>query len=112
MATFIVQGRYSGEAMKGLIARPEDRKAAAAKLFEAAGAKLKDYYVTTGDKDFLVVVEASDGEKVVAAVVAAASAGGVSDVVTSRAWTAAEFKKICEKAATAAGAYRAPGAPG
>jgi uncharacterized protein with GYD domain len=58
MTTYIVQGRYSPEAIKGMMAKPEDRAAAVAKLFEAAGGKLISYYLTFGEYDFLCVAEA------------------------------------------------------
>ena len=58
MPTFITQGRYSRDAIKGMIARPEDRAEAVAKLCEAAGGKLLSYYVTLGEYDWLIVIEA------------------------------------------------------
>ncbi len=109
MATFIVQGRFSADAIKSLVAKPQDRRAAAVKLFAACGGKLKDYYVTTGENDFLVIIEADDGEAVVVAGMAAAAAGTVSHVTTTRAWTTREFKKMAQKAGKAIGAYTPPG---
>jgi uncharacterized protein with GYD domain len=109
MATFITRGRLSAEAVKGLINKPEDRHEAVSKLIEAAGGKLLNYYVTTGDTDFLLISEADDGESAVAAVMAAAAADTVTDVTTSRAWTSAEFKSVAEKAGAVMATYRAPG---
>ena len=48
----------------------------------------------------------------IAGLMAAAAAGMISDVVTTRAWTGAEFKAVAEKASKAAAAYRAPGGKG
>ncbi len=109
MATFIVQGRFSADAIKGLIAKPEDRREAAEKLFAACGGKLKDYYVTTGENDFLVIIEADDGESAVVAGMAAAAAGTVSHITTTRAWTTGEFKRMAERAGEVIGAYKPPG---
>jgi uncharacterized protein with GYD domain len=109
MATFILQGRFSSDAIKGLIAKPEDRREAVDKLTTACGGTLKDYYLTTGESDFLAIVEADDGAAVVVAGMVVAAAGAVSHITTTRAWTTAEFKRMAERAGEVAGAYRPPG---
>ena len=109
MATFVVQGQYSAEAIKGFVAKPEDREKAVAKLVAAAGGKLRAFYVTTGETDFLVIIEAPDAESVAAGALAAAAGGGIAHASTQRAWTGKEFKKMCEKAGAAAKAFKMPG---
>ena len=109
MPTFIVQGRFSTEAIKGLIAKPRDRRAIAAKLVAACGGKLKDYYATTGENDFLIIIEADDGESAVIAGMAAAASGAVSNVTTIRAWNSRDFKKLAERTGKVIGAYTPPG---
>ena len=76
MPIFITQGRYSRDAIKGMIAHPEDRAEAAGRLFEAAGGKLLSYYVTLGEYDWLIVSEFPDHEAVSTAVLAAAAQRG------------------------------------
>ncbi len=109
MATFIIQGRFSAQAIRGLVAKPEDRSRAVAKLIAACGGKLKDYYMTTGENDFLIIAEAPDGEDAVVASMAAAASGTVSKLTTSRAWPARDFKKMAQRAKGVLGAYKAPG---
>ena len=109
MPTFIVQGRFSAEAIKGMVAKPADRRATVQKLIAACGGKLKEYYLTTGENDFLIIVEAPDGEDAVVSGMVAAAAGTVSKLTTVRAWTTREFKKMSERAKEVAGAYKAPG---
>ncbi len=109
MATFIAQGRFSADALKGLIATPTDRREVAEKLCTACGGKLKDYYVTTGENDFMVIIEADDGESAVVAGMAAAAAGTVSHITTTRAWTTKESKAMAERAGKVIGAYKPPG---
>ncbi len=109
MAIFITQGRYATDAIKNMIAKPEDRREAVEKLCTACGGKLKDYYVTTGENDFLIIVEADDGEAAVVAGMVDAASGAVSHTTTTRAWTTAEFKKMAERAGEVIGAYKAPG---
>ncbi len=48
MSIFIMQGRYTTQAMKGLIAKPEDREAAVRGLIEKACGKLLGFYITLG----------------------------------------------------------------
>jgi uncharacterized protein with GYD domain len=109
MATFILQGRFSADAIKGMVANPEDRGEVIEKLTAACGGRLKDYYITTGENDFIVIVEADDGEAAVIEGMVVAAAGAVSKVTTTRAWTTAEFKKMAERAGEVAGAYKPPG---
>ncbi len=109
MVRLITRGRFTHDYAKGLVAAPEDREPAVKKLIEGAGAKLINFYFTTGDSDFMLVTEADDAESVIAAMLAAAAAGTISDISTARAWTGAEFKAVAEKASKAAKAYRAPG---
>lgn len=109
MATFIVRGKLSLEGARGIVGKPEDRKAVVGKLFAAVGAKLTEYYITTGDKDFLIMIEADNVDTVAPAVMAASTSGAISDTETSRAWTSAEFISVAEKAGTVTGAYEAPG---
>ncbi|HUF86053.1 MAG TPA: GYD domain-containing protein [Thermohalobaculum sp.] len=109
MPTFIVQGQYSREAIKGFVAKPHDRREVVAKVLEACGATLKEFYVTSGENDFLIILEAPDQESAVSAGLTAAAAGGIAHASTQRAWTGAEFRKMCEKAAAAAPSYKLPG---
>ena len=109
MVRLITHGRFTHDYAKGLVAAPEDREPAVKKFSMGAGAKLINFYFTTGDSDFLCVTEGDDAEAVIAAMLAAAAAGTISDISTARAWTGKEFKAVAEKAAKAAKAYRAPG---
>ena len=109
MATFIVQGRFSTDAIKGLVANPQDRREAVKKLIAACGGKLKDYYVTTGENDFLIIIEADDGEAAIVGGLVTAASGAVSHLTTTRAWTTGEFKKMAERASEVIGTYKAPG---
>ena len=109
MIRLVTRGRFTQDYAKGLLAAPEDREPAVRKLIEGAGGKLINFYFTTGDADFLLVTEANEAESVIAALMATAAAGMISDVTTSRAWTAGEFKAVADKASKAASLYRPPG---
>jgi len=110
MPIFITQGRYTADAVKGMIARPEDRASEVAKLIAAGGGKLLAYYVTFGDYDFMAISEGADENSVAAVLFAAAAGGGVSHLRTTVAITSAEAKQAFGKAAQLTGAMRAAGA--
>jgi uncharacterized protein with GYD domain len=107
MIRMITRGRLTQSYIKGLVAAPEDREAVVRALIEGAGGKLLNFYFTTGDSDFILITETNEAESVLAALMATAAAGAVSDLTTVRAWTAAEFKGVAEKAAKVS--YRPPG---
>ena len=46
MPTYIAQGHYSREAIRGMLLKPEDREPAIAKLFEMVGGRLLAWYFT------------------------------------------------------------------
>lgn len=91
MPTFITQGRYSEAAIKGMTAKPDDRKQAVAALVEAAGGELLDYYVTLGDYDFLAISRAPDEQVLLKVLVTAGATGGVTGLTTTMAFSTAEF---------------------
>jgi uncharacterized protein with GYD domain len=109
MPIFITQGRYSRDAIKGMLASPEDRWEAATKLVEGAGGKMLAYYVTLGENDFLVISEMPSHKEASTISLAAAAAGGVTDVRTTLAMTTAEAKEVFAATGKLTAAYRAPG---
>ena len=110
MPIYLTQGRFSREAISGMIENPEDRAVAVSKLAKASGAKLLGYYLTFGESDFLVILE-SDGPvtDTMAALLTAGSAGGVSDLRTTVAVTSKEGMKAMAKAKTIRKGFRPAG---
>lgn len=109
MPIFITQGRFTQDAVKGMLAKPEDRAEAVSQLFAKAGGKLLSYYLTFGDYDFLVISE-GPYEGVATSVIVAAAGGGVTDLKTTLAMTSAEMKAAFAKAGPVAASFRAAGA--
>ena len=68
MVRLVTRGRFTQDYAKGLVAAPEDREPAVKKLIESVGAKLINFYFTTGDSDFLIVTEGDDAESIIARV--------------------------------------------
>ncbi len=52
MPIYITQGRYTRDAIKGMIVKPEDRADAIARLLSKIGGRLLGYYLTFGEYDF------------------------------------------------------------
>ena len=109
MTIYIIQGRYTEQAIKGMVAKPEDRASEAAKLAEASGTKMLNYFVTFGEYDFLVIMEGDDNVATMSALFAAASKGGVTDLRTTVAVTTRDARAAMEKAGAIARKYRAAG---
>jgi len=110
MPVFITQGRYTQDAVKGMLARPEDRAESVAKLFAKAGGKLIAYYMTFGEYDFLIVSEGPSIDGAAAAAIVAAAGGGVTDLKTTVAMTSADMKNVFVKAGGVAAGFRSAGA--
>ncbi|WP_046864760.1 GYD domain-containing protein [Microvirga massiliensis] len=109
MPIFISQGRYSRDAMQAMVRNPEDRTKPVSKLIEAPGGGLLGYYVTFGDYDWLLIVEAPDVRSAAAAAITAAAGGGVTDMKTTLAMTEAEAMEAFRSAGSLAASYRLAG---
>ncbi|MGB5559734.1 MAG: GYD domain-containing protein [Paracoccaceae bacterium] len=109
MALFIVTGNYTTSAIKGMMANPSDRGAAVKPLIEAVGGKMLSYYATTGETDFMMIVDAADGADVIPALMVAGASGTVSNLKTVRAYTSAEFMAAQQKAAGLAAKFKPAG---
>ena len=108
MARYIVTGNYTAAAMKGLLAKPSDREAATGALVAAGGGKLLSFYMTTGESDFLMLVETDNMPDMLAALLVAGASGAVSGLKTVQAFTSAEFVTAQKRAGEIAAKYSAP----
>lgn len=109
MSIYITQGNYTGQAVKGMVDNPEDREGAVTALMESVGAKLLNYYVTTGEHDFMVISEGDNVIDVVAGLMVAGSSGGVCNLKTVEAISTAEAKAAMEKAHSARASFQSAG---
>ena len=75
MPIYITQGRYTREAIKGMIVKPEDRADAVARILSKIGGRLLGYYLTFGEYDFLTIAEAPNDVQMAAVLLAAGSGG-------------------------------------
>ena len=109
MAIYITQGRYTSDAVKGLVSNPENREKAVADLMEKAGGKLLALYFTFGEYDFLSVSEAPNEEVMASALIAGVASGGISHLRTSVAMTSKDAMKAFKSAGSLSQAFKPPG---
>jgi len=109
MPIYITQGRYTGDAIKGMIVNPEDRALAVGRAMAKASGRLIGYYVTFGDYDFLTIAEAPGEIQMAAVLLAAAGSGGVTDLRTTLAMTSVEAKGAFAAASDLAPGFKSAG---
>jgi uncharacterized protein with GYD domain len=109
MPIYITQGRYTRDAIKGMIIKPEDRADAVGRLLAKAGGKLIGHYLTFGDYDFLVIAEAPSETQMASVLLAAGSGGGVTDLRTTVAMTSTEAKGAFAAASDLAPGFKSAG---
>ncbi len=109
MPTFIAQGRYAPDAIRGMVTKPEDRSEAVAALAKSGGGKLISHYLTFGEYDFLVILEMPDGKAAAAVALAAAAGGSITGMRTFEALTAAEAQQAFKAAGALVGKFRSAG---
>ena len=108
MARYIITGSYTAAAMKGMIAKPSDRAAAAGALIAAAGGKMEGFLLTTGDHDFSMVVQTDNITNMLAALMVAGASGAVTGLKTVQAFTSEEFMAAQKAAGAIAAKYQSP----
>jgi uncharacterized protein with GYD domain len=109
MPIYITQGRYTREAIKGMIVKPEDRADAVSRLLSKAGGRLIGYYVTFGEYDFMAIAEAPSDIQMASVLLAAGSSGGVTDLKTTVAMTSVEAKGAFAAASDIMPGFRSAG---
>jgi uncharacterized protein with GYD domain len=92
MATHIMLLRFTQQGIQNIKDGPT-RLAAARKTFSDLGARLKDFYLVTGQYDAVALVEAPDEATMAKASLAISSLGNVR-IETLRAFTEEEYRDV------------------
>ena len=92
MPTYVVLAKWTKEGMQKMKQSPT-RLDAGKKAYEAAGVKMKAFYMLLGQYDMLTVAEAPD-DAAMAKGNLAVVAGGAIQTETMRAFTEEEYRKI------------------
>ena len=104
---FIALGKYTGAALGGFVANPDDDRMAAVKaMVEQVGGKVHDLHFLRGDYDVAVVTEAPDFEAAAAIKMLVMSSGAMEKLDMIEI---IDMNSIAQKANKIAGAYRKPG---
>ena len=92
MATYIALCNWTQQGIEAVKDSPK-RLAAARKAFKDGGAKLKDFYLTMGAYDFVVVAEAPDDDSMARAALSVAATGAIR-TTTMRAFPEKDYRAI------------------
>ena len=109
MTIYITQGRYTRDAIKGMVVKPEDRADAVAKILSKVGGRLVSHYLTFGEYDFLVISDVPGETQMAAVLLAVASGGGVTDLKTTLAMTSMQATGAFAAASDLTAGFRSAG---
>ena len=103
MPIYISRGRFTTDAIEGMMAKAENREEAVSDLFKSVGGRLIGWYLTFGPHDWLVIGEFPDNKAAVSAI-----GGSLSDIETTVAMTA-DARATFEAAGKATRTFRSAG---
>jgi uncharacterized protein with GYD domain len=89
---FVLSLNFTDQGIRGIKDAPK-RTQVARDLAKKVGVEIKQVYLTSGDSDLLVMVEAPNGDNVAKFALALGMQGNVH-TRTSRAWPIEEFQKL------------------
>jgi uncharacterized protein with GYD domain len=95
MPTYVTLWKLTDEGIKDIKSAPQ-RVEAAMKAAEAMGCKVKDFYVTMGEYDYVTICEGASDESHMALILQIGSSGGAR-TTTLKAFTQEEFRAIVKK---------------
>ena len=106
MPQYLGRFKYTNDAVKVLIAKPEDRSAIARQILESVGGRLLGYWFCFGEFDGVSIAEAPDNASITGAAMAVAGAGAIAKLETTVLIGMDEAQEAMRKAAGAT--YRPP----
>ena len=109
MTIYITRGRFTADAVKGMLAKPENREDAVASLYKSVGGRLVGWYLTFGHHDWLAIGEFPNEKAAASAILAAAAGGSLSNLETTVAMSASEAAATFQAAGKAAKDFRSAG---
>ena len=92
MPTFLITANWTDQGVRKIKDVPKRTKAAR-DLGKKLGVEIKQAFLTTGDSDLLLILDAPDGGNVAKFALAISSLGNVR-TRTARAWPEAEYVKM------------------
>jgi uncharacterized protein with GYD domain len=92
MPTFMMSLNWTDQGIRAVKDSPK-RSEAARELAKKVGVEIKHLYLTSGDSDLVIFVDAPSGDNVAKFALAVSSLGNVR-TRTVRAWSAEEYRKL------------------
>ena len=92
MPTFVITANWTDQGVRNIKDVPKRAKAAR-ELGKKLGVDIKHTFITTGESDLLLILDAPDGENVTKFALAMGSLGNIR-TRTARAWPEAEYMKL------------------
>ena len=108
MAFYLVRARYTADAIKAMVADPQDREAAARAAIEALGGTLHQFFFAFGDRDLVAICEVADDNTMAAGSFVISSTGAFLKMETTKLLTTAEAMEAMNTAKGATAAYIPP----
>jgi uncharacterized protein with GYD domain len=90
--TFILSLSWTDQGIRSVKDAPK-RAEASKELANKLGIQMKEVYLTSGEDDILIILDAPDGDSVAKLALALGSQGNVR-TRTARAWPQSEFQKL------------------
>jgi uncharacterized protein with GYD domain len=109
MAFYMMQAKYSQDAMSALVQRPEDRMVTTTKLLKGVGGRLLYYFFCFGRFDIVLLFELPDNVSAASLAMTLSAAGTVAETETTPLMTMEEAIAAMQKAGEATGVYQPPG---
>lgn len=107
MTKYLIEETTTPQAAAGILQNPEDRFEVLRPLFEAAGCKLEQFYVSSIENKAYLIVESPDLNSVYTIAVTFQAAGAASSIKCTPLMTISEMVDLAKKAASLG--YRPPG---
>jgi uncharacterized protein with GYD domain len=92
MPMFILSLSWTDQGIRSVKDAPK-RAQASRELAKKMGIEIKEVYLTSGENDFVVIVDTPNGDNVAKFAMALGSQGNVR-TRTARAWPESEFRKL------------------
>lgn len=105
MPYYLFQASYTPEALRALVANPQDREKAARPLIESVGGKLHHLFFSFGADDVVALIEAPDDQAMAAGALAVGASGAFSAGRTTKLMSAGEAMKAMGGAQKASASY-------
>lgn len=106
MPFYLYQCSYTPAAIKAMIAEPQDREAAAAKMIGSLGGKLHHFSFAIGTSDIVALIEVKDDKAMVAGAMLVGGSGAISNGSTTKLVSMKDAMEAMTLAAKASGSYK------